>query len=187
MEDAQELGLYLTQGVLGSVGYDFENSDYVLSFGAGLIDGWGAPVRMFRANSGWRETGATVVQIESRLSNTAAKADQWVSIAKGAGMKYIVITSKHHDGFAMFDSKASDWNIMAATTFGRDPLKELSALFLIYQWNQPVSDLQFKRINHQQMLNGLRALLYGFFLFFLHLCRLYILFFSTKQKNASSN
>jgi len=54
-------------------------------------------------------------------------ADQWVSIAKAAGMKYIVITSKHHDGFAMFDSKASDWNIVKATPFGRDPLKELAA------------------------------------------------------------
>jgi alpha-L-fucosidase len=54
-------------------------------------------------------------------------ADQWVKMAKDAGMKYIVITSKHHDGFAMFDSKASDWNIMKATPFGRDPLKELAA------------------------------------------------------------
>src|SRR5215469_15160534 len=54
-------------------------------------------------------------------------ADEWVRIAKDAGMKYIVITSKHHDGFAMFDSKASDWNIVKATPFGRDPLKELAA------------------------------------------------------------
>jgi alpha-L-fucosidase len=54
-------------------------------------------------------------------------AEQWVSIAKAAGMKYIVITSKHHDGFAMFDSKASDWNIVQAAPFGRDPLKELAA------------------------------------------------------------
>jgi alpha-L-fucosidase len=54
-------------------------------------------------------------------------ADQWVSIAKAAGMKYIVITAKHHDGFAMFDSKASDWNIVKATPFGRDPLRELAA------------------------------------------------------------
>jgi alpha-L-fucosidase len=53
-------------------------------------------------------------------------ADEWVKIAKDAGMKYIVITSKHHDGFAMFNSKASDWNIFKATPFGRDPLKELS-------------------------------------------------------------
>ncbi|MCW5941075.1 MAG: alpha-L-fucosidase [Fimbriimonadaceae bacterium] len=53
-------------------------------------------------------------------------ADRWVRIAKDAGMKYIVITSKHHDGFAMFDSKASDWNIVKATPFGRDPLAELA-------------------------------------------------------------
>ena len=42
-------------------------------------------------------------------------ADEWVRTARDAGMKYIVITSKHHDGFAMFDSKASDWNIVKAT------------------------------------------------------------------------
>ncbi len=54
-------------------------------------------------------------------------ADEWVRTAKEAGMKYIVITSKHHDGFAMFDSKASDWNIVKASPFGRDPLKELAA------------------------------------------------------------
>jgi alpha-L-fucosidase len=52
-----------------------------------------------------------------------------VGIAKNAGMKYIVITSKHHDGFAIFDSKASDWNIVAATPFHRDPLKKLAAVY----------------------------------------------------------
>lgn len=53
-------------------------------------------------------------------------ADQWVSLAKNAGMKYIVITSKHHDGFAMFKSDASPFNIVDATPFKRDPLKELA-------------------------------------------------------------
>jgi alpha-L-fucosidase len=53
-------------------------------------------------------------------------ADEWVSIAKGAGMKYIVITSKHHDGFAMFHSKTSPYNIYDATPFKRDPLAELA-------------------------------------------------------------
>ena len=47
-------------------------------------------------------------------------------LAKDAGMKYIIITSKHHEGFAMFDSKASDFNIVDATPFGRDPMHELS-------------------------------------------------------------
>jgi len=47
-------------------------------------------------------------------------------LAKDAGMKYIIITSKHHDGFAMYHSKASKFNIVDATPFGRDPMKELA-------------------------------------------------------------
>ena len=53
-------------------------------------------------------------------------AEEWVKLAKYAGMKYIVITSKHHDGFAMFHSLASKYNIVDATPFDRDPLKELA-------------------------------------------------------------
>ncbi|MDX2431094.1 MAG: alpha-L-fucosidase [Bacteroides sp.] len=53
-------------------------------------------------------------------------AEAIVSLAKSAGMKYIIITSKHHDGFAMYDSKVSDFNIVDATPFGRDPMKELA-------------------------------------------------------------
>ncbi len=52
--------------------------------------------------------------------------DEWVQLAQDAGMKYIVITSKHHDGFAMFRSKASPYNIVDATPFKRDVLKELA-------------------------------------------------------------
>jgi alpha-L-fucosidase len=53
-------------------------------------------------------------------------AKAWVSIAKQAGMKYIVITSKHHDGFGLWDSKVSNYDIMDASPFKRDILKELS-------------------------------------------------------------
>lgn len=52
-------------------------------------------------------------------------AEEWVKMAKYAGMKYIVITSKHHDGFALFDSKVSDFDVMS-TPFKRDILKELA-------------------------------------------------------------
>ncbi|MCX6997387.1 MAG: alpha-L-fucosidase [Kiritimatiellaeota bacterium] len=52
--------------------------------------------------------------------------DEWVRLAKEAGMKYIVITSKHHDGFALFDSNASDWNVVKATPCGKDLLKPLA-------------------------------------------------------------
>ncbi|MBE0653778.1 MAG: alpha-L-fucosidase [Bacteroidales bacterium] len=52
-------------------------------------------------------------------------ADEWVEMVKKAGMKYITITSKHHDGFAMYDSKVSNYDIVERTPFGRDVLKEL--------------------------------------------------------------
>jgi len=54
-------------------------------------------------------------------------ADTWVQLAQDAGMKYMVITSKHHDGFALFDSKVSNYNVVKATPFHRDILKELAA------------------------------------------------------------
>ena len=50
----------------------------------------------------------------------------WVAMAKDAGMKYITITSKHHDGFAMFNSSVSDWNIVQRTVYHKDPLKMLA-------------------------------------------------------------
>jgi alpha-L-fucosidase len=53
-------------------------------------------------------------------------ADAWVRTAKEAGMKYIVITSKHHDGFALFDSRATDWDVVDATPYGKDLLKPLA-------------------------------------------------------------
>lgn len=75
-------------------------------------------------------------------------AKTWVALAKAAGMKYITITSRHHDGFAMFDSKVSDWNIVQRTRYGKDPLKMLAdechrqgiKLFFYYSqldWHNP--------------------------------------------------
>ncbi len=65
-------------------------------------------------------------QLAKQFNPTKFNAEEWVKLAKYAGMKYIVITSKHHDGFAMFKSNASKYNIVDATPFGRDPLKELA-------------------------------------------------------------
>jgi alpha-L-fucosidase len=75
-------------------------------------------------------------------------AKTWVALAKSAGMKYITITSRHHDGFAMFDSKVSDWNIVQRTPYRKDPLKMLAdechhqgiKLFFYYSqldWHNP--------------------------------------------------
>lgn len=54
-------------------------------------------------------------------------AKEWVRIAKDAGMKYIVITSKHHDGFAMYDSKVSSYDIVDSTPYHKDPIRALAA------------------------------------------------------------
>src|SRR2546423_11794891 len=52
-------------------------------------------------------------------------ADAWVRTLKNAGMGYLIITSKHHDGFAMFDSDASDYNVVKATPWHHDPMRDL--------------------------------------------------------------
>ena len=54
-------------------------------------------------------------------------AEEWVKMAKDAGMKYITITSRHHDGFSMFDSQATDYNIVKKTPYNKDVLKPLAA------------------------------------------------------------
>ena len=66
-------------------------------------------------------------ELAPQFNPTRFNAEEWVKTAKSAGMKYIVITAKHHDGFAMYDSTASDYNIVKATPFHRDPMKELAA------------------------------------------------------------
>ena len=53
-------------------------------------------------------------------------AEEWIKLAKDAGMKYFVFTAKHHDGFAMFRSKADKYNVVDATPFGRDVVAELA-------------------------------------------------------------
>jgi alpha-L-fucosidase len=70
---------------------------------------------------------ATYKALATQFNPTQFDANAWVSLAKVAGMKYMVITAKHHDGFAMFDSKVDPFNIVDATPFKRDPLKELAA------------------------------------------------------------
>ncbi len=66
-------------------------------------------------------------QLAGEFNPTNFDAREIAHIAKDAGMKYIVITAKHHDGFAMYDSKACDFNIVDATPWKKDPMKELAA------------------------------------------------------------
>ncbi|MFO7716661.1 menaquinone reductase molybdopterin-binding-like subunit QrcB [Desulfosarcina sp.] len=81
--DADELAVKTLFGANGRTGFDVENADYILSFGSGIVDGWGSPVRMIRAASSWKEKNTTVVQVEPRFSNSAAKASRWVPVNPG--------------------------------------------------------------------------------------------------------
>src|SRR5512132_3095282 len=87
-------------------------------------------------------------KLPAQFNPIAFDPAEWVALAKSAGMKYITITSKHHDGFAMFDSKVSDYNIVARTPYKKDVLKALAEecrkqglkLFFYYSqldWHQP--------------------------------------------------
>ena len=99
----------------------------VYSVPAGVWDG----TNVARSGAEWimnrgRIPFADYQKLPAKFDPEKFNAEEWVSIAKNAGMKYIVITSKHHDGFAMFHSQASAFNIYDATPFHRDPLKELA-------------------------------------------------------------
>jgi alpha-L-fucosidase len=67
------------------------------------------------------------VKLPAFFNPTKFDPSAWVALAKAAGMKYITITSKHHDGFAMFNSKLTDWNVVARTPYGKDVIAMLAA------------------------------------------------------------
>ncbi len=66
-----------------TLGFDLDNADFILSFGAGFIEGWGSPVACFKANASRKKRDAKLYQIEPRLSTTAAAADRWIPINPG--------------------------------------------------------------------------------------------------------
>jgi alpha-L-fucosidase len=95
----------------------------------GMFIHWG-PVSLKGTEIGWSRGAEVPVaeydQLYKKFNPTQFDADAWVLAAKLAGMKYLVIISKHHDGFAIWDTKLSDYNIMN-TPSHRDILKELGA------------------------------------------------------------
>ncbi|MBU0544922.1 MAG: molybdopterin-dependent oxidoreductase [Proteobacteria bacterium] len=97
IQDSYEIANSISLGFIAQSGFDLEHADFILSFGSGLIEGWGSPVRMIRANSSWRKAGIKVVQVESRLSNSAAKSDKWIPINPGTeyalalGLAHVII------------------------------------------------------------------------------------------------
>jgi alpha-L-fucosidase len=95
----------------------------------GMFIHWG-PVSLTGMEIGWSRGQETPVEVYDSLYHqfnpTNFNADEWVGIAKAAGMNYIVLTTKHHDGFCLWDTRFIDYNIMH-TSFHRDVVKELAA------------------------------------------------------------
>ena len=94
----------------------------------GMFIHWG-PVSLKGKEISWSRGGEIPTKVYDSLykdfNPVNFNADEWVSVAKAAGMKYIVLTTKHHDGFCLWDTKQTDYNIMH-TPFKRDMVKELS-------------------------------------------------------------
>ena len=101
----------------------FENAKF------GLFIHWGVYSVLGKGEWVMNNDRMTVAQYEklpAQFNPTEFDPAAWVRMAKDAGMKYITITSKHHDGFAMFATKQSDWNIVDRTPYHKDPLKMLA-------------------------------------------------------------
>ncbi|MEN6306693.1 MAG: alpha-L-fucosidase [Anaerohalosphaeraceae bacterium] len=95
----------------------------------GLFIHWG-PVSLTGREIGWSRGQETPIaeydQLYKQFNPTQFDADQWAQVASDAGVKYVVLTTKHHDGFCLWDTRQTDYNIMN-TPFKRDVVKELSA------------------------------------------------------------
>ncbi len=111
----------------------------------------------------WIQCSATIPGVEyeklaAQFNPVKFDAKQWVSLAKKAGMKYIVVTTKHHDGFCLFDSKLTKYDIVDATPYGKDPMKELAAecekqgiklcfYYSVQDWHHPEYPAKFSKFS----------------------------------------
>ena len=133
----------------------------------GMFIHWG-PVSLKGTEIGWSRGREVPIeeydQLYKNFNPEKFSAKSWVKIAKDAGMKYIVLTSKHHDGFCLWDTKTTDYNIMN-TPFGRDVVKELSeeckkqgivfcTYYSILDWYQPDYNINSRGGPGYQLPNG---------------------------------
>lgn len=107
MEDTYNIASFLMIGKEVPVAFDLENSDYILSFGCALIDGWGTPGRVINAWRMWHNAATKkdvkIIQIEARISDTASKATEWIAIKPGTetalalGIAHVLIRQGLYD------------------------------------------------------------------------------------------
>jgi anaerobic selenocysteine-containing dehydrogenase len=125
IQDNYELALYLTQGVRAIAGFDVPHSDFILSFGSGLIEGWQSPVYMIKSKSTLKQNGGRMEQIEPRLSKTAAKSDKWIAVKPGTegamalGIANVIINEGlyHRDFVENYSSGFAEWKKLVIDGF----------------------------------------------------------------------
>lgn len=138
---AGTLGCLLANAAEPAASYATDRMEWWREARFGLFIHWG-PVSLKGTEIGWSRAGerrgygfgrGTEVPVEvydnlyKQFNPTQFNADAWVATAKAAGMKYLVFTSRHHDGFSMFDTKVSDYKITSPESpFHRDVVKELA-------------------------------------------------------------
>ena len=123
--DNYELAMYLTQGVRAIPGFDVPHSDFILSFGSGLIEGWESPVYMIKGKSALKQNGGRMEQIEPRLSKTAAKSDKWIAVKPGTegamalGIANVIINEGlyHRDFVENSSSGLAEWKELVIDGF----------------------------------------------------------------------
>lgn len=118
----------ITQSCENKPGSIEQNIEYWKDLRFGMFIHWG-PVSLKGTEIGWSRGREIPVEeydnLYKQFNPVNFDAEAWVQLARDAGMKYIVFTSKHHDGFCMWDTKYNDYNIMNSP-FKRDVMKELA-------------------------------------------------------------
>ncbi|WP_316823850.1 alpha-L-fucosidase [Pedobacter miscanthi] len=107
------LGMFIHFGVYAQFGGVYRGHEQIVKNGEWLMNRMKVPVQEYKNTA-------------QHFNPAKYNAEAWVQMAKNAGMKYIVITAKHHDGFALFDTKASNWSIVQASPYGKDIIKPLA-------------------------------------------------------------
>ncbi|MCX2477002.1 alpha-L-fucosidase [Pedobacter sp. MC2016-05] len=106
-------GMFIHFGIYAQFGGEYKGHFQKAKNGEWLFNRMKVPVAEYKA-------------MAQKFNPKNYDAEKWVKTAKEAGMKYIVVTAKHHDGFALFDTKVSDWSITKASPYGKDMLKPLA-------------------------------------------------------------
>ena len=134
LESYLELTASALHGQNMTIGFDLENSDFILSFGAGIIEGWGSPVNCFQANASRKERNAQLWQIDSGLSNTAANADRWIAIKPGTqaalalGMCAFIIKNKLYNTDAIDKHKFAGFVSKIQNSYSISKVSEITGI-----------------------------------------------------------